>query len=483
LLFALDRNGNRIRPFKGENGICQVCKNDVKAFCGDIYVHHWKHVAEFNCDPWKEHESEWHRSWKNEFPKDWQEALIIKGEEKHLADIQTTNGLVLELQNSSISNSTIIEREEFYKDIYWLLNGAKFKERLKYFEKVQEKLLEFEQSHIKYYPYYSNEDSSEVKNIKAKIDDFNSDYTNLNFEFEKLKSQIKQLNDHIENIEDTTTKYLELAYPLSLPLSEFKSIEKEEFVSTRLKIEVTERDIDAAKAFLIRINDFQNSGIQGHDLYKIVAPSDVRPSSYRNCLLVEKATKDSLFPTIIKFNSEEDFDRMAKNKDYLLIMDLSEKITSLNNNLGFYISALEKLKKAEYNCLTKVKDQLFKFLSESIFIRTSKLESNLEKLNTINQKIESLENRLKQQVQEEADQRELEKEELIEFYNSERSEIISRFKGQYSYRWKHRRPSWDYATGKIFIDFGTFVAQIIDDSTFKKMTKAKFIELVKNWKK
>ena len=84
-------------------------------------------------------------------------------------------------------------------------------------------------------------------------------------------------------------------------------------------------------------------------------------------------------------------------------------------------------------------------------------------------------------MQEEAYQRELEEEEIVEFYNSERSEIISRFKGQYLYKWKHRRPSWDYATGKIFIDFGTFVAQIIDDSTFRKMTKAKFIELIKDW--
>src|SRR5690606_4705734 len=99
----------------------------------------------------------------------------------------------------------------------------------------------------------------------------------------------------------------------------------------------------------IRIDELQNSGIPGYDRYNIVSPSDVSPSSYRNCLLVEKTTINSLFPATVELKSEEDFDRMARNRNYILIIDLTEKITSLNNNLGFYISALERLKKAEYN--------------------------------------------------------------------------------------------------------------------------------------
>lgn len=481
MLLAIDNYGNRISPIKGGKGKCQVCGNPVRAFCGDIYVHHWKHIAEFNCDPWKEHESEWHRSWKNEFPKKWQEVVIIKEDDKHIADIQTPNGLVLELQNSSISRFTILEREEFYENIYWLINGAKFKDRIKYYEKVQEKILEFERSFNRNYSRIPNEDSSEVKNIRAKIEELNSDYTRSQFEVEKLEFQIKKLDDYLKNIEDSTTIYLEQTFPFSILLSEFKSSEKEEFVSTRLKIEGTEKDIEATKAFLIRINNLQNSGIPGFDRYKIVSPSDVSSSSYRNCLLVEKTTIDSFFPTIIKFNSEEDFDRMAKNKDYLLIMDLSEKINSLSKNINIYTSELEELKNAEFNCLTTVKNQLYNFLSERVSTCVSILESNSEKLKTINQKIENLENSLKRQLKEEADQRDLEEEELNEFYNSEKSEIVTKYKWQYSYEWKHRRPTWDYAKGKIFIDFGTFVAQIIDYSTFKKMTKVKFIELVKNW--
>lgn len=481
MLLAIDNYGNRISPIKGGKGKCQVCGNPVRAFCGDIYVHHWKHIAEFNCDPWKEHESEWHRSWKNEFPKKWQEVVIIKEDEKHIADIQTPNGLVLELQNSSISRSTILEREEFYENIYWLINGAKFKDRIKYYEKVQEKILEFERSFNRNYSIIPNEDSPEVKNIKTKIDELKSDYTSSQFEVEKLEFQVEQLNDLLKNIEDITTKYLEQPYPFSFTLSEFKSIEKEEFVKTQLRIKALEKEINDIKTSLIRINDFKNTGIQGYELYKIVTSSDVLPSSYQNCLLVEKATKDSFFPTIIKFNSEEDFDRMAKNKDYLLIMDLSEKINSLSKNINIYTSELEELKNAEFNCLTTVKNQLYNFLSERVSTCVSILESNSEKLITINQKIENLENSLKRQLKEEADQRDLEEEELNEFYNSEKSEIVNKYKWQYSYEWKHRRPTWDYAKGKIFIDFGTFVAQIIDYSTFKKMTKVKFIELVKNW--
>jgi hypothetical protein len=483
LLIALDSNGNRISPRKGLGGTCQLCCNPVKAFCGDIYVHHWKHIAESNCDPWKEHESEWHRSWKNEFPKDWQEVVIIKDNEKHLADIQNTNGLVLELQNSSISSSTIIEREEFYENIYWLINGANFKERFKSHEKIPVKLLEFEQSKIRNYSFYSNEDSPEVENLKVKIDEFNSEYTYLNFEVEKLEFQIKQLNDHLKNIEDTATKYVDQTHALSLPLNGFKSPEKEEFVSLRLKISTAQKGIEATRALLRKIDDLPNSEIQSFYHFKIISPVEVPSSFYTKCALVEKVSKESLFPTIIKFQTEQDFERMAQNKNFILIIDFTHKIASLKDNLNLYISDLVKLKKAEINSLKTVKDQLFTFLSESVSICISKLELNTEKLKTIDQKIEDLENRLKRQVQEEANQRELEKEELEEIYNSEKSEIISKFKGQYFYRWKHRRPSWDYAMGRIFIDFGTFIAEIIDDSSFRKITKAKFIELVKNWNK
>ena len=55
--------------------------------------------------------------------------VVIKGDlEIHRADIKTKAGLVLELQNSSISQRDIRRRELFYGNMIWLINAEIFKQ-------------------------------------------------------------------------------------------------------------------------------------------------------------------------------------------------------------------------------------------------------------------------------------------------------------------------------------------------------------------
>ena len=51
---------------------------------------HWAHRGSRFCDPWWENETEWHRSWKGQFPVNWQE-VVHQAEtgEKHIADVKT----------------------------------------------------------------------------------------------------------------------------------------------------------------------------------------------------------------------------------------------------------------------------------------------------------------------------------------------------------------------------------------------------------
>jgi competence CoiA-like predicted nuclease len=120
MLFAHDENGERIKPQKGKTGFCPICNEIVLSVCGPINIDHWRHEPNPNCDTWIEPETYWHRQWKNEFPEDWQEIVINRFGVIHRADIMTDTGLVLEIQNSSISSTTIQEREDFYKDLVWL---------------------------------------------------------------------------------------------------------------------------------------------------------------------------------------------------------------------------------------------------------------------------------------------------------------------------------------------------------------------------
>lgn len=54
-------------------GVCPGCGAPVIAKCGTHKVHHWAHKGVKMCDNWWEPETEWHRAWKNNFPKEWQE--------------------------------------------------------------------------------------------------------------------------------------------------------------------------------------------------------------------------------------------------------------------------------------------------------------------------------------------------------------------------------------------------------------------------
>lgn len=122
-------NNTRSEATKGAKGICPICGSDVIAKCGDVKVHHWAHKGIRNCDPWWENETEWHRSWKNNFDADWQEVILTdeKTGEKHIADVRTPHGLVIEFQHSHIDPDERKKREHFYKNMVWVVDGTRLK--------------------------------------------------------------------------------------------------------------------------------------------------------------------------------------------------------------------------------------------------------------------------------------------------------------------------------------------------------------------
>ena len=91
-----DIEGNIREAQPGLTGKCRDCGHPMVAKCGQHRVWHWAHWKSKDCDPW-EPETEWHRSWKNQFPVAWREiGHIAQGGERHRADVKTERGLVLE---------------------------------------------------------------------------------------------------------------------------------------------------------------------------------------------------------------------------------------------------------------------------------------------------------------------------------------------------------------------------------------------------
>jgi hypothetical protein len=129
-------DGARKEALPSLKGICPCCGSRMLARCGEVRVFHWAHKGRRNCDSWWENETEWHRSWKNQFPNDWQEIIHYSSNgEKHISDIQTSSGWVLEFQHSYLKPEERRSRENFYKQLIWVINGnRRSKDRNRFFE-------------------------------------------------------------------------------------------------------------------------------------------------------------------------------------------------------------------------------------------------------------------------------------------------------------------------------------------------------------
>ena len=120
-------NGTRAKPFTGGRGACPQCGSVMVSKCGTRVIHHWAHHGRLDCDPWWENETEWHRTWKGQFPTDCREVSHTSPTgEIHRADIKTPTGIVVEIQNSPMSDQERISREDFYGNLIWVLNGKAF---------------------------------------------------------------------------------------------------------------------------------------------------------------------------------------------------------------------------------------------------------------------------------------------------------------------------------------------------------------------
>ncbi len=186
-------DGIKVEAFKGGVGKCICCGNETIAKCGSKRINHWAHKTLIDCDPWWENETPWHREWKNRFPNDWQEVIHFddKSGEKHIADVKTKNGIIIEFQNSPMSLEELESREKFYKNVVWILNGAKFKKRFHILGELPNPKLEYvkdisffpmkrDDKGRGYYKYSENENNKSgfvlVHPIRKDKNPFMSDY-------------------------------------------------------------------------------------------------------------------------------------------------------------------------------------------------------------------------------------------------------------------------------------------------------------------
>ena len=121
-------NGQRQEAQPGLSGQCPNpnCGHTVIAKCGEVRIWHWAHQGRRCSDLWWENETPWHRAWKDQFPIDWQEVIHHHAEtgEKHIADVKTDRGWVIEFQHSYLKPEERRARETFYGKLIWVVDGT-----------------------------------------------------------------------------------------------------------------------------------------------------------------------------------------------------------------------------------------------------------------------------------------------------------------------------------------------------------------------
>lgn len=362
MLIAVDQNNNRILPKKGRLGFCQICRQPVRAYCGDIYIDHWQHIKK-DCDSWSEVETEWHLGWKSEFPEDWQEVIINKNSEKHIADILTPDNLVLELQNSSISSTTIKIRESFYGKMIWLLNANKFKDNFSIYSLVKSRLREIEDNYFNFI-IYDPKESDELIEEKEKLDEIKVELREVKYNITKFENQINEVQELVKNLGDTAEIVNTSKYYYSDILRSFRAPAQDRLKELNEKILQLANELEKQCKIRTAINELESSKIREYEHYKYVRPVDVSSSSFSKCALVEKESEKSLFPTIIHFKSENEFKNISKNKNYRLIIDPTFKLEETNSKIKQIEEKIKDHKNKRTTFENQIKFQLKTFLNQ-----------------------------------------------------------------------------------------------------------------------
>lgn len=472
--FGIDENNHRIKPaFSGQKTKCPMCGGTLIGKCGDIYTWHWQHTNNRECDPWKEHETQWHRDWKSRFPEEQREIIIVNENEKHIADIRNSKGMVIEFQNSSISTDTIKIREQFYDNMIWVINASIFRHNINKFSAVKSKLKQLENDSTysinltaRHYSESIEELNKELTKISTKKQTNEESYYNKYIESEEFKDYKFQIDLLFDSIIQSlkNRRYNAILY-------KFGSDVKETIVSSLTEINKLTSENEEKKVLISKINGLENYTI-GNTEYKLVQYKQINPSSFHLTKAILKATSKSLFPEILSFDSDLDFKNFnVKAKLYDFAIDLSNKIKKNELDIVENDKKIDILNNSIKKVIPKTLEAYIINIekeAENLRIENDELTIEYDILYARLEKIIALKNKEVQEYEEEIEKEKKEK----------RFEIMKENKGLYYFDWKHERKSWKVSTKPIFFDIGEdYLFEKLRDGLFKKISIADFLKV------
>ena len=471
--FGIDENNNRIKPtFSGQRAFCPLCNGTIIGKCGDIYIWHWQHKYDLECDPWIEHETKWHRDWKSKFPEDCREVIIEKNDEKHIADVRNSKGIVIEFQNSPISTRSIEIREVFYDKMIWVINAEKFKENFKISSAVNSLIRNLDDEFSFDYKSVKQNLSSSLTSINRNMDKISNNKeekdTALNYnnkKLEKLNEGKINLSDLIQSIKKAVK---ERYYNEILSILGYEIKDKiEHHLNEIAKIEISIKD---KEKYLNRIDKLESYEIGGKE-YKIVEYKNISEKNIKNTIAILKTTRKSLFPEISSFKNETEFRYLSYKTKYDFAIDFTETIEKYNTEI-------ERNK----NDIDKINNIINSIITDNLTLRITSLEKEIE---TLKIEFENLSAEYDELCDEfEKTNKEIDEEtkkyeaEAKKEYQDRKFKIMKNYKGLYHFHWKHERKTWLVSEKNVFFDIGEdYLFQRVDENTLKKISILDFLKI------
>ena len=255
--YALNTDSEKIEvSYSGEIARCGICNSNVKGRKGEQRIAHWYHheKSTIDCDNWYEPMSEWHREWQDLFPIKNREVTITENNQTHRADILLNNGLVIEIQNSSIKFSDIQKREAFYgkNNMIWILNGQNLVDKSFLTEDVFEYEYMLSISIPKTLPSVKHYDFKVLLKNILKIGEIDSLKSNEKNIF-KIKDE-NTITFHLINDVDLNFNLIkpQFAYFIVGVFTELYNKEQREVFRKRIRIDYNEKNKTITKLRLVK---------------------------------------------------------------------------------------------------------------------------------------------------------------------------------------------------------------------------------------
>lgn len=482
--FAIDDNGFRIKPTPKGRGNCELCSGLLIAHCGEIYSWHWQHSSDRDCDPWNEHETEWHRKWKAKFPDAWQEVIIENYYEKHIADVQTNNGVVIEFQNSSISSSTICIREEFYGDMIWVINAESFKDNFSIRSVVNTQLrnLEVQFSTTSNFHSVYDEDikraEKKIANLEREIETKREAIENKKDKLETLKRESSIVSQTVEKILDKWNGKADRLWQLrNYTVIEYLEKIYNPFISSinerRMKLLSEQTEKSKSTKFMESLEQMSINGI----FHKVIPYELIQKDKLHLFKAIEKDSIGTLFPKVYDILNEYEYLKYSyKQEQFSFLVNLNDVIKRSNARLDEISQALIDIEIE----LPKLRPELNEKLDEYFIQEIQKAKGTLIELNEEfdNMLVDISQNRTELHVlKQEKDDEENQIKASIEKDKADRkSKIMKEKKGLYNFDWKHERKTWKAANAPLFFDIGeSYLFYKIREGTFKKVPITDFL--------